>query len=53
MIRADRMLDKPRACGDQQRSVSMAETGKQSFPPGIKDKVVVITGASSGKGEAT
>src|SRR6266478_3010394 len=53
MIRADRMLDKPRPCGDQQRSVSMAQTGKQSFVPGIKDKVVVITGASSGIGEAT
>ena len=31
----------------------MAETGKQNLVPGIKDKVVVITGASSGIGEAT
>jgi len=30
----------------------MVETGKQNFMPKIKDKVVVITGASSGIGEA-
>ncbi len=29
------------------------EGRKQNFMPGIKDKVVVITGASSGIGEAT
>ncbi len=27
----------------------MVETGKQNFMPGIKDKVVVITGANSEK----
>ena len=31
----------------------MVETGKQNFMPGIKDKVVVITGARRGIGEAT
>jgi hypothetical protein len=29
------------------------EDRKQNFMPGIKDKVVVITGAGSGIGEAT
>ena len=31
----------------------MEETGKENFMSGIEDKVVVITGASSGIGEAT
>ena len=31
----------------------MQETAKENFMSGIKDKVVVITGASSGIGEAT
>jgi NADP-dependent 3-hydroxy acid dehydrogenase YdfG len=30
----------------------MVEIGKQNFMPGIKDKIVIITGASSGIGEA-
>jgi NADP-dependent 3-hydroxy acid dehydrogenase YdfG len=33
--------------------LQIAETGKRNFMSGIEDKVVVITGASSGIGEAT
>src|SRR6476469_8566696 len=35
------------------RSCQGAESAKENIMPGIKDKVVVITGASSGIGEAT
>jgi NADP-dependent 3-hydroxy acid dehydrogenase YdfG len=35
------------------RSCEVAESAKESIMSGIKDKVVVITGASSGIGEAT
>ena len=52
-IIAARMRDKARAFGDQRRVFESVETGKQDFMPGIKDKVVIITGASSGIGEAT
>src|SRR3984957_13635578 len=34
-------------------SKQTAETGKENYMPGIEDKIVVITGASSGIGEAT
>src|SRR4051794_23360903 len=36
-----------------ERSLQLAEAGQENFMSGIKDKVVVITGASSGIGEAT
>ena len=35
------------------RSCQVAERAKENIMSGIKDKVVVITGASSGIGEAT
>src|SRR4029077_10359132 len=35
------------------RSCQVAESAKENIMSGIKDKVVVITGASSGIGEAT
>src|ERR1700722_11500611 len=35
------------------RSCQMAESGKENIMSGIKEKVVAITGASSGIGEAT
>lgn len=37
----------------RERLLQIAETGKENFMSGIEDKVVVITGASSGIGEAT
>src|SRR5208282_4386064 len=41
------------AAGYRARTLKVAEPGKKNFMSGIKDKVVVITGASSGIGEAT
>lgn len=37
----------------RERILQIAETGKEHSMAGIEDKVVVITGASSGIGEAT
>src|SRR5215471_7889164 len=37
----------------RKRILHIGESGKEYFMSGIKDKVVVITGASSGIGEAT
>jgi NADP-dependent 3-hydroxy acid dehydrogenase YdfG len=39
--------------GTRQQILQIAETGKENFMSAIEDKVVVITGASSGIGEAT
>jgi FlaA1/EpsC-like NDP-sugar epimerase len=41
------------ALGNCKSGKQKVETRKQNFMSGIKDKVVVITGASSGIGEAT
>ena len=44
---AFRQLIKASAVGYERRTFCIVETGKQDFRPGIKDKVVVITGGSS------